>query len=299
VRRGRTAILLQVSVLVSASLLEVAANFAASDLQSGTVRFLVHFAMPAVVVLLLLLVAGNVMVFRMENPGADRPAWDPQLVPYPGLSAFSETDASVYFGRDAQIAELIRRLHAVDASAADRFVCVTGASGSGKSSLVHAGVIPRLRSRRWSVLPVVVPAGEPLTRLAAAFAEHAQTGSTAISERIRSDDFTPVAAQGGRFGRVLLVLDQLEELVTLSGPAERELFLAAVARALAADRRLWVLATLRVEFLPELLGSGQARLFASPAALGAMRPAELVAVVEGPAALAGMALEQGLVADVV
>lgn len=299
VRQGRTAITLQIAVLLSASLLEVAANFAANDLQSGAVRFLVHFALPAVVVLLLVLVVGNVLVFRMENPTTDRPVWNAQRVPYPGLSAFSEADAPVYFGRDAQITELIRRLHAVDTAEVDRFVCVTGASGSGKSSLVHAGVIPRLRARRWSVLPVVTPAGEPLTRLAAAFAEHSPVGQAAISEWIRSEDFTPLAAPSGRFGRVLLVLDQLEELVTLSGPAEREIFLSALARALAADRRLWVLATLRVEFLPELLESEQARLFASPVALGAMRPAELVAVVERPAALAGMALEPGLVTDVV
>src|SRR6266702_4648406 len=130
VRRGRTAIMLQVTVLLSASLLEVAANFAANDLQSGAVRFLVHFALPAVVVLLLLLVAGNVLVFRMEHPNTDRPSWDPQRLPYPGLSAFSEADAPVYFGRDGQISELIRRLHAFDVTVADRFVCVTGASGS-------------------------------------------------------------------------------------------------------------------------------------------------------------------------
>jgi hypothetical protein len=57
VRRGRTAISPQLAVLLSASLLEVAANFAANDLQSGSVRFLVHFALPAVVVLLMLVVA--------------------------------------------------------------------------------------------------------------------------------------------------------------------------------------------------------------------------------------------------
>jgi hypothetical protein len=137
VRQGRTAIMLQVAVLVSASVLEVAANFAASDLQSGTVRFLAHFALPAVVMLLLMAVVGDVLVFRMENPAADRPVWNALRVPYPGLSAFSEADAPVYFGRDARIAELIRRLHAVESSEADRFVCVTGASGGGKSSLVH------------------------------------------------------------------------------------------------------------------------------------------------------------------
>jgi hypothetical protein len=137
VRQGRTAIMLQVAVLVSASLLEVAANFAASYRQSGTVSFLVHLALPAVVVLLLMAVVGDVLVFRMENPAADRPVLNALRVPYPGMSAFSEADAPVYFGRDARIAELIRRLHAVEASEADRFVGVTGASGGGKSSLVH------------------------------------------------------------------------------------------------------------------------------------------------------------------
>jgi len=87
--------------------------------------------------------------------------------------------------------------------------------------------------------------------------------------------------------------------VTLSGPAERELFLGVVARALAADRRLWVVATLREEFLPELLGTTQAAMFAAPVVLGVMRPAELVAAIERLAAMAGMALEAGLVADVV
>jgi hypothetical protein len=127
-------------------------------MQSRAVRFLVHYGLPAVVVLLLMLVVGNMLMFRLEKPRSHRPTWNSQQGPYPGRSAFSEADAPVYFERDAQVAELIRRLHAVDASAADRFVCVAGASGSGKSSLVHAGVIPR----RWSVLPVVVPAGEPL-----------------------------------------------------------------------------------------------------------------------------------------
>lgn len=299
VRQGRTAIALQIAVLLSASLLEVSANFAANDLQSGTVRFLVRFALPAVVVLLLLLVVGNILVFRLENPPSDRPVWSADRVPYPGLSAFTEADAAVYFGRDGQISDLIHRLHTIDTSAADRFVCVTGASGSGKSSLVHAGVLPRLRARRWTVLPVVTPAGEPLTRLAAAFARDSHADREAIAQWLRSSDYTPIAAAvGARFGRVLLVLDQLEELVTLSGPADRELFLSALARALAADRRLWVLATLRVEFLPQLLESEHAGLFANPIALGAMRPAEMVAAIERPAALANLTLEPGLVTDV-
>lgn len=302
-RQGRTALALQVVLLVSASLLEVAANFAANDTQSGAVRSLVRVALPAVAVLLLLLIIGNVIVFRMENPGALRPAFDGDRAPYPGLSAFTEADSAVYFGRDAQIADLVRRLHALDRDAAARFVCVTGASGSGKSSLVHAGLLPRLRTRRWRILPVVVPAGMPLAALDEALTgESGGTPGELMREMLRDPGAMARAvarlARGTR-GRLLLVVDQFEELVTLSGEADRELFLAQLAGALAEERRLWVVATLRIEFLPALLGSGQPQLFAAPVALGAMRPVELATVVEGPAALVKFGFETGLVSEIV
>jgi WD40 repeat protein len=303
-RQRRTTIVLRVALLVSAALLEVAANFAANDVQSSLVRALVRWALPAVVVLMVLLVIGNVVVFRLEHPPADRPAWAGDRIPYPGLAPFSEQDAAVYFGRETQVADLVRRLHVLEEDAAGRFVCVTGSSGSGKSSLIHSGVLPRLRARRWMVLPVVVPGGEPIRQLAAAFTHQSGTGQARLLEQLRPGSPDPGGAlvRGlgrARLGRTLLVVDQLEELVTLSGPAERDLFLAAVAGALVADRRLWVLATLRVEFLADLLVSAQAGLFAAPVALGALGAAELVAVVEKPAVLAGLEFEPGLVARIV
>lgn len=59
--------------------------------------------------------------------------------PYPGLRPFRDTESSIFFGRDSQVAEIILRLRAT------RFVALLGGSGSGKSSLVRAGVIPELR----------------------------------------------------------------------------------------------------------------------------------------------------------
>jgi WD40 repeat protein len=303
-RRGRATIVLQTALLVLASLLEVAANFAANDVQSSLVRMLLRVALPVVIVLLLLLVIGHIVVFRLERPPADRPAWAGDRVPFPGLAAFGEQDAAVYFGREIQVADLVRRLHVLDGAAAARFVCVTGSSGSGKSSLIHAGVLPRLRARRWVVLPVVVPSGEPVSQLAAAFARQPGNGRQGLLDQLRSGGADPgrvlVSGLGrARLGRTLLVVDQLEELVTVPDLSERDLFLAAIAGALAADRSLWVLATLRVEFLPDLLASAQAGLFAAPVALGALGAAELVAVVERPAALAGLVFEPGLVTQIV
>jgi hypothetical protein len=83
VRRGRTVVALQILVLLLASLLEVEANFAATDLQSGIARFLARIALPTVVVLLLLLVAGNVVMLRLESPSAPQPRWDADRPPYP------------------------------------------------------------------------------------------------------------------------------------------------------------------------------------------------------------------------
>jgi hypothetical protein len=200
---------------------------------------------------------------------------------------------------------LVRRLHLLTTESTARFVCVTGASGSGKSSLVHAGVAPQLRGHRWHVFPALVPAGEPLGRLVSLVAAPAggQRQSLLRELWVRGDSLARIIAAwraktGNRYGRVLLVLDQLEELVTLSGPAERKLFLDQIAAALVADRRLWVLATLRIEFLADLLAGEHAELFAAPVAVGTMRPAEMVTIIEQPARLAGMSFESGMVAEI-
>jgi WD40 repeat protein len=129
---------------------------------------------------------------------------------------------------------------------------------------------------------------------------------TALLRRLRSERHSLAAAiagcrdrSGNRFGRTLLIIDQFEELVTLSGGPERQLFLDRVSEALAADPRLWVLVTLRVEFLPDLLAGNHADLFTAPIALGAMSPAEIASAIHGPAELSGMRFEDGLVQRIV
>ncbi len=312
----RSTLSLQLSLLIGAILLEVAASFASStESDSGFVAFMQAVAVPAVIGLLLALIVGNIVVFWLEHPHADRPQWSRDRVPYPGLAAFAERDAAVFFGRDGQVSELVARLHGLQAEAADRFVVVTGASGSGKSSLVHAGVIPRLRARRWTVLPPLTPAGEPLRRLAA-LTETSDTSQSQVTSgdrdrtvRVRTlftteGSFADAVARwrrrtGNRFSRVLIVVDQMEELVTLSGTAERDAFLTRLREALQADRGLWLVATLRIEFLPELLAGQAAGMFESPFALGSFSRAELVAIVQRPAELAGMGFEEGLVGQIV
>jgi len=86
-------------------------------------------------------------------------SWDAARPPYPGLLAFQEQDAAIYFGRDDDIRRLIERLNARRAQGGTKLIAVLGASGSGKSSLLRAGVIPRIKRdpRNWIALPPMRP----------------------------------------------------------------------------------------------------------------------------------------------
>ena len=92
--------------------------------------------------------------------------WDASRPPFPGLLAFQEEDAAVYFGRDDDIRRLIERLEARRAQGGAKLIALLGASGSGKSSLLRAGVIPRLKraGRNWIVAPPMRPASARSTR---------------------------------------------------------------------------------------------------------------------------------------
>src|SRR5262249_11500006 len=120
-------------------------------------RVLQQWSLPALGVLIVVLLLGQGLLFFMERPARRR--WTARRPPYPGLEPFSEEDAGVFFGRDAEVEELLARLSPAVAHAAHRFVAVVGPSGGGKSSLVQAGLVPALtqRRRRWVVLPTFAP----------------------------------------------------------------------------------------------------------------------------------------------
>src|ERR1017187_7542983 len=92
--------------------------------------------------------------------------------PFPGLRSFTKEESDLFFGRDEQVEELLGRL------ASRRFLAVVGTSGSGKSSLVRAGLIPTVRrghlgplGTRWVVATVSRPGIDPLHGLASALVE--------------------------------------------------------------------------------------------------------------------------------
>ena len=307
-RRRHLGLLLQILLVVVASMLGIVTNYATNAQNIPFyLELLQQAAVPGIAVLIVILIIGHVVMYRLETPAPPRRFWDRTRTPYPGLDAFTEDEAAVFFGRDAQVTELVRRLQQSPERPEDRFIALVGASGSGKSSLVQAGVIPRLRERRWTVLPVSTPGTNPFGALAHALARIDGTqDEAAILRRLRrSPQALPAllremrSRQGRRFSRTLLVIDQLEELLTLAGDRDRASFLDALAQALTQDSRLWVIGTVRIEFLRDLLETEQAELFQSPVAIGAIGRPQLIQAIQQPGELVGMTFAPGLVETIV
>lgn len=165
-------------------------------------------------------------------------------LPYKGLVAFKEEDADIFFGREAVVTDLLARL------ANQRFVAVLGASGSGKSSLVQAGLVPKLRhihGKTWQVVQMR-PSRDPLLTLAHKLVGVLpQIDLTGIDydAAILSNTLTEVAGDN----RVLLVIDQFEEVFTACEKAQREAFFACLMETVQMDNPLSVVITLRADFL--------------------------------------------------
>ena len=118
---------------------------------------------------------------------AEEREWGPQDPPYPGLRAFDEQDAPIYFGRDKEVQEGVELLTRVRRQGHPRLVMVLGASGSGKSSLARAGIVPRLRRDpgQWLLVEPFRPGPQPALKLAYALSrKFEEVGRTRTEEEI-------------------------------------------------------------------------------------------------------------------
>lgn len=195
--------------------------------------------------------------------------WDSSRPPYPGLLAFQEQDAAFFFGRDTEIDAAQQRLESLrrHRQTGVRFLLILGASGSGKSSVVRAGLLPRLgrAPERWLPMKPFQPREQPLVELALSLAHGHDDGSwQTVLDKLEQDSRTDppdgralgdlvrnrLAEAGHPDATVLLVIDQAEELFVANNSHAAGHFLRLIRSALNnADGRLIVLATMRSEFL--------------------------------------------------
>ncbi|MCA9913261.1 MAG: protein kinase, partial [Anaerolineae bacterium] len=231
--------------------------------------------------------------------------------PYKGLRAFQEADAEDFFGRDGLVASLLDRFR--QSSNAGHFLAVVGPSGSGKSSVVKAGLLPRLRrgdvsgSENWFMVEMV-PGTRPLEELEAALLRVAINPPDSLLGQLKEDERGLVRAAKrilpqGDDSSLLLVIDQFEEVFTLvENEAERAHFLNILAEAANdADCPLRLVVTLRADFYDRPLQYAEiGQLFSeqSVVVLPLSRDELRSAIVE-PAERVGMVLEDGLVASII
>jgi WD40 repeat protein/serine/threonine protein kinase len=226
--------------------------------------------------------------------------------PYKGLMAFQEGDASNFYGREKLVDRLYLRL--LEPGDEARFLAVIGPSGSGKSSVVRAGLLPMLRKNapRWFIVDMT-PDSDPFAQLTDAILRVAVDPNFPYDEIVRrgSDGLRTALrhALGEIKQQLVLVIDQFEELFTLTQDDDvRRLFIDGLLNAIQPpDSQLRVIITLRADFLDRpLTYSGLSELLARRVEMiPSMSPSELRRAIEKPAERAGLKLEEGLLAQMI
>jgi hypothetical protein len=232
--------------------------------------------------------------------------WRRDRSPYPGIHSFDMEDAAVFFGRDVESREVVERLEARRVQGGRRLLLILGASGSGKSSLLKAGVLPQLARERahWIVLSPFRPQRQPMTNFAKALAERIGVPQGWRDRRTRLAGDNAVAAIDeaadtirigeARNATVLISVDQFEEIFTIADAEERAAFMQLLRQGIQPDPRFIVVATVRSDVLGELLQSEQFTSTFDNYALRPMPLDQLTKIIEGPAAVTALTLEKGL-----
>jgi len=255
-------------------------------------------------------VAARLLELAANVRREDAPAFG--LCPYKGLNYFDETDADLFAGREALAAILTGRLLGLassDPPANTRFLAIVGASGSGKSSLARAGLVPALRwnkaAANWNIV-LLTPTAHPLESLALSLTE-ANSSVSAVAKLM--DDlagdprslhiFAKRELKASHGSHLLLVIDQFEELFALCrSEDERAAFINnLLTAATEADGPTLILITLRADFYAHCAGYVGLReaLALQQEYIGAMSDKELRRAIEEPARRGRWEFEPGLV----
>jgi hypothetical protein len=240
------------------------------------------------------------------TPPKTLPDIPPDARPYRGLEAFREEDAHLFFGRDDLAQKVLGRLDH------HRLVLLLGASGSGKSSLINAGILPKLRQDQGRRIVRCTPGDRAIANLAAALirdlhpdlpeSERLKARDDYQDRILRDPDAIRDIAQLLPKSRLLLVMDQFEETFTLTRPANPKQHDALIATLLAIakapdERKLEALLGMRSDFMNELETADPHLVQALDNAsvqMRAMFPDELEDAIIDPLKPYGVTLEAGV-----
>lgn len=233
------------------------------------------------------------------------------LCPYKGLNYFDESDADLFVGREALTARLTDRVLSLsvgDQAGSERFLAIVGSSGSGKSSLVRAGLLPSLRwnkqSANW-LIHVFTPSAHPLESLATSLTKEVSSvdATLKLMDDLKRDPRSLsiyasrlLQTTGAPF--LLLFIDQFEELFAVCrSEEERSTFIDNLLNATVWENgRTIIVIALRADFYAACAGYPQLRqgLARNQDYIGVMNDEELRRVIEEPARRGHWELEPGL-----
>ncbi len=220
--------------------------------------------------------------------------------PYKGLASYQKEDARFFFGREALIDEIIQRFKF------SRFLVVGGPSGSGKSSVVQAGLIPALKagalpgSENWRLI-VFTPGRDPIAELYYQVTRHSQPGDCPVAlENVIEHPTLARHLYSKKCSEehLMLCIDQFEELFTLAPAAQQTKFISALsAMADPGDSRVRIVIAVRADFyaacaqIPWLAE----RISNNQVLVGPMTAVELRRAIVEPTRTMGLHLDRGLV----
>ncbi|MFC1959131.1 ABC transporter substrate-binding protein [Chloroflexota bacterium] len=260
-----------------------------------------------------LLVFGETTVIdspRVADSMTMKPLLPEPKNPYKGLRAFQPADHDDFFGREALIDDLVSQL--AENGAMSRFLAIVGPSGSGKSSLVKAGLIPALwrgdlsGSERWFIVDML-PGTHPLDTLEVALMKVAADQAGNLREQLQRDERGLLRVADlilpDDSSDLVLIIDQFEEVFTLvDDEAVREHFLAMLTTAVIAPRsRVRIVVTLRADFYDRPLrypGFGEL-VRDQMQTIMPLSAEELERAIVRPAKQVGVKFEEGLVPAII
>ncbi len=224
--------------------------------------------------------------------------------PYKGLEVFGEEDAELFFGREKWVVDLIGRIKE------SRTLFVTGQSGSGKSSLIRAGLIPTLKKARYDegwLFATLKPGRDPIDALAGAFSRLKDPG---LGKYLRENagqasvlhECAELALSERADQRLVIFIDQFEEVFTQLSKDKAQTFINLLDHAATVENgRVIVLFSMRSDFVPNCATYPQlnALLNQQFVQIGAMQPEELVSAIAQPALRVGLKIDPDLIAQII